>query len=217
MSARAAVRRTDVLSHAARLFARDGYRATSLALVGANLDVTRQALYYLFKSKDEILGALFEQLMTRLELSMLEVLSDQEIESESRFEYLVRAHVEVTLDNADLVVVLMRERPELERLEWLHAEERRRDYARLFIDAFESGVASGALRPANAWISVNALIAAVNGVCLLAHGEGDRLPASTNVVELLQDLLGAGILDDPALRPATAGSARAGVVAAVGL
>jgi AcrR family transcriptional regulator len=119
-----------VLDVAARLFSEHGYRGTSLELVAGQLDVTRQALYYHFMSKDEILAALYEELMTKLEMSAAAVVTETADDRSSRFTELVDAHLETTLENADLVAVLMHDRPALSRLAWLHAAERREQPAR---------------------------------------------------------------------------------------
>jgi AcrR family transcriptional regulator len=200
---RRVVTRREVLELSGHLFATHGYRSTSLELVADGLGVTRQALYYHFKNKGEILGALFEQMMTKLETGVASAADGYG--PEPRLIRMLRAHVEVTVANPDLVALLLNERPEIARIERLHAAKRRRDYARLFLDAFEEGVRDGALHPTDSWIAVNTLISAINGVSWWYHGEsaGTAATATTQIATSLLDLLAHGFVARvPAAAPA---------------
>jgi AcrR family transcriptional regulator len=208
---RGAVTRPDVLSCAAVLFARRGFRATNLELVAERLGVTRQALYYHFHSKAEILGALFDDLMTKLETRALAVTAGLAADPAVQFEELIRGHLEVALDNLDLVALLIHEQPELLRLDWLHVAARRREYAEVFADAFEQGTDAGVLRAADPWIAANTVLAAMNGVCLWKHGEGGPVPARVDIAGTLPALLAQGVLLDSVLaRPSPPGRRRIG-------
>lgn len=193
------VTRREVLDLSAELFADRGYRSTSLELVAAGLGVTRQALYYHFRSKSEILGALFDELMTKLELGILAV---QPAPGEPRFGALVRAHVETTVSNTRLMALLLHERPETERMTDLHASRRRRAYDQQFIEAYEEGVAAGQLLPVDPWVAVNTVIAAINGVSWWHHGESRSNRTTRREIQAhLQDLLASGFLLKPADLP----------------
>jgi AcrR family transcriptional regulator len=68
--------RGEILEVAAELFTDRGYEATSLREIAERLGITKAALYYHFRSKDDILRALLEpigevlaQLVARLEAS----------------------------------------------------------------------------------------------------------------------------------------------------
>lgn len=168
---RRAVTRREALNLSARLFASNGYKATSLELVAERLGVTRQALYYHFKSKGEILAALFDEVMTKLESAVAAVPEEATEHVVPRFVAMLRAHVDVTISSADLVAVLLHERAEMAKIKTLHANKRRRDYADLFTDAYTEGVKAGHLVDIDPWIAVNTLISAANGVTSWYHGE----------------------------------------------
>ena len=66
--------RAEILDVAAELFAERGYDATSLREIAERLGITKAALYYYFRSKDDILaaliapiGAVLDELVRRLE------------------------------------------------------------------------------------------------------------------------------------------------------
>jgi AcrR family transcriptional regulator len=167
--ARQAVTRREVLNQSAKLFAAHGYRSTSLELVSKRLGVTRQALYYHFRSKGDILGALFDELMTKLESSAAAA-EQSRTDAEPRFVTLLRAHIEVCIANLDLLALLLHERPEIAKIDALRANKRRREYTQNFIEAYDEGVAEGALLPLDSWIAVNTLLSAANGVSTWYRG-----------------------------------------------
>jgi len=188
---RRAVTRREALNLSARLFATNGYKASSLELVAESLGVTRQALYYHFKNKGQILAALFDEVMTLLESSVAAVPADPVVDGELRFVAMLRAHVNVTVSNTDLVSVLLHERAEMVKIKDLHANKRRRDYAQLFTAAYAEGIAAGYLMDIDPWIAVNTMISAVNGVTSWYHGE--RVAGSSEMFkETLMRLLGEG-------------------------
>jgi AcrR family transcriptional regulator len=59
--------RRRILDVALELFAEQGYEKTSLREIAERLDVTKAALYYHFKTKEEILVSLFESLTQPME------------------------------------------------------------------------------------------------------------------------------------------------------
>lgn len=66
--------RREILEVASELFTERGYEATSLRVIAERLGITKAALYYHFRNKDDILRALFEpmegvfaELVVRLE------------------------------------------------------------------------------------------------------------------------------------------------------
>ncbi|WP_327092889.1 TetR/AcrR family transcriptional regulator [Nonomuraea sp. NBC_01738] len=81
--------RTRIQEIALRLFTEQGYEATSLREIAEELGVTKAALYYHFKTKDDIVGSLVEQRMNELE-SLLTWLHEQPKTAETRRELVLR-------------------------------------------------------------------------------------------------------------------------------
>jgi AcrR family transcriptional regulator len=78
--------RTRIQAIALELFTEQGYDATSLREIAERLGVTKAALYYHFKSKEEIVESLMADHLVRLE----GMLKDYESEPISRLEFLRR-------------------------------------------------------------------------------------------------------------------------------
>lgn len=194
--ARQAVTRREVLNQSARLFAAHGYRSTSLQAVSDQLGVTRQALYYHFKSKGEILGALFDEVMTKLELAANEAPTAPRDPSVSRFVAMLRAHIDVCAVNIDLIALLLHERPEIAKLDGIRANKRRREYTNLFTGAYEEGVAEGRLVDIDSWVAVNTLLSAVNSISTWFHGSRAQRAGEQFRVDLAGLLANGYLVDD---------------------
>lgn len=212
-AAHQAVTRRAVLTTSLELFSTSGYKATSLERVAEKLGVTRQALYYHFRSKGEILQALFEEMMTKLETAALGASVEPD---EPRFVAMLRAHLDATVQNTALVALLLHERPEIAKIKSLNAARRRRDYARLFTASYAEGVTAGQLRDIDPWIAVNVLQAAANGVSWWYHGEIERpagARARSELNETIFSLLAGGFLEPSAAARDQADARPAGVEA----
>lgn len=185
--------RERILEESARFFAKDGYKATNLKQIADTLDVTRQALYYYFPSKSDILAALFDEVMSRMEGSVNSALP---VPGEARFMAMVRAHVAVIVDNTDLVAVLLHERPEIAKLKTISASARRQAYMHQFVVAYEEGAERGQLRDIDPSTAVNTLLAAANAVSAWYHAGSTEAPAV--VAHRVTSILLAGVAADPA-------------------
>ncbi|MFC7549497.1 TetR/AcrR family transcriptional regulator [Plantactinospora sp. GCM10030261] len=67
MNEKAGSTRARIQAVALELFAEQGYEKTSLREIAERLDVTKAALYYHFKSKDDIVGSVVEDRIERLD------------------------------------------------------------------------------------------------------------------------------------------------------
>jgi AcrR family transcriptional regulator len=185
--ANGSVTRKEVLDLSADLFAKHGYRSTSLEVVADQLGVTRQALYYHFRNKGEILSALFEQMMTRLETAVSAAAAE---DGDDVFLAMLRAHIETAVENSDLVALLLHERPEIAKLPDVRAGKRRREYAAMFLSAYEDGVRAGRFRAVDPHVAVNTLISGANGISWWYHG--DRSLDRRSIAEAVFQLLTTG-------------------------
>jgi AcrR family transcriptional regulator len=81
--------RTRIQQVAIRLFTENGYEATSLREIAEHLGVTKAALYYHFKSKDEIIQSLVDDQVAVIE-KLIEWAKTQPRTKETRREFLRR-------------------------------------------------------------------------------------------------------------------------------
>src|ERR1700757_4075247 len=92
--------RTDTRSRvkkvALQLFAEQGYEKTSLREIAERLGVTKAALYYYFKSKEDIVRSLVEDYMAEID-ELIAWAKDQPRSAETRAE-IVRRYLEIIVN-----------------------------------------------------------------------------------------------------------------------
>lgn len=81
--------RTRIQLVALELFTERGYEATSLREIAERLGVTKAALYYHFRTKDEIVASLFDDQLAQLD-ALLAWAKDQPRTAETRREFVRR-------------------------------------------------------------------------------------------------------------------------------
>src|ERR1700759_1931996 len=85
--------RTDTRSRvqkvALELFAEQGYEKTSLREIAERLDVTKAALYYHFRTKEDIVASLFDDFLAHVD-GIIEWASDQDMNEAVRKEVVRR-------------------------------------------------------------------------------------------------------------------------------
>jgi AcrR family transcriptional regulator len=97
-----AARREAIFAAALRLFRERGFHATSINDIGAAAGVTGPAIYRHFAGKDEVLAEAIREGSRRIAAVTREALSHEELSPREALEGLVRAHLQVALENADM-------------------------------------------------------------------------------------------------------------------
>lgn len=87
-----------IIHEAAILFFNRGYKNTSLQEVANILNVTRPAIYHYFKSKEEIILAIIDDVITKTETYLTELIEQREPEY-IKFQKLVKNHILLILTN----------------------------------------------------------------------------------------------------------------------
>ncbi|TQC44542.1 TetR/AcrR family transcriptional regulator [Rhodococcus sp. WS4] len=182
--------RERILATAAELFARDGYKATNLLLVAEELGITRQALYYHFPSKGDILAALVSELRLRIEEKIASVPKSPD----TYFLDMFLAHIEVVLENVDLFAVFQREASEIAQLPQTDAGQWTRQYMNTFIDAYKLGVRAGNLRRIDSRAATNVLINSANAIPVWYRDTNRHNIDSSGAAKFVFDILVRGVV-----------------------
>jgi AcrR family transcriptional regulator len=187
-------RREHILAVAARVFARKGFRATSLQEIADEVGVTRPSFYYHFKSKQEILAAILFSALERAEQAVDAVLAGPGDTVDRLRSFIVR-YVEVNTQNAE-VPELFQSAGELAPEEAKIARRRRSDIDHKLAGLVKEGVDRGELRSSAPLISAYGLLGAVNWMHTWYRADGRYTP--DEVAEMLADLLLYGIVTEEA-------------------
>jgi AcrR family transcriptional regulator len=100
-----------LIKEAARLFRRKGYEATSIRDIVARLDMTPSSFYYHYKSKEDVLLAIYERGIAEI-TQAVEAAVVRHSEPWIRLEAACAAHLEALLESSDYPQVVVRILPQ---------------------------------------------------------------------------------------------------------
>ncbi len=135
-----------IVATAAELFARTGFGATSLDDIGEALGVTKGALYYHIKNKEEILKLIFMTVLTVSEEPLRQI-AQAELPPAEKLQRAITHHVAVAADRSPAMTVFYREDVHLTGPFAREIAARKKAYERLFEKIVEEGIALGQFRP----------------------------------------------------------------------
>jgi AcrR family transcriptional regulator len=172
--------RDDILDIASQQFALHGYRGTNLGQVSDVLGVTRQAIYYYFPKKHDVLTALFIRFFDRLDAAVdaaVAVATGAKGSPGHRFTAMLEAHVRVVASDPALSSLFTEGRGSLPPGPAELVSQRRKAYNARFVSAYRQGVKSGELNgDVPATIATNLLLGAANWVFRWYDPEGRLSP-----------------------------------------
>jgi len=97
-----------IFEQAARLFAEQGYAGTSLQDIADAVGVTRPALYYYFRSKDDILAGLVNEIVVGASAEVVRIAEHTERSATGRLRDIVRLMVRCQGERSELFRLLLR-------------------------------------------------------------------------------------------------------------
>ncbi len=192
-------RRIEVLTVAARLFNQHGYHQTTLDLIASTLNVTKPALYYYAKSKEELLNGIFEIVEETARELALQV--DENSSSAKQLRRFVDSWAEIVC--SDFGRCLLRVNPAsllpATRKLRSRADDRIRQKVRGLV---ESGVEDGTLRTTDISLTTNALLDLFGGIARWYEPAGGK--SLEHILDLYWNMLTPGFFSEI---PVTVGNA----------
>lgn len=197
-SASAPIIAADVLKEAAELFRTRGYHKTRMQDIAARFGVTHAALYYHFKSKQDILAQINLSAIRGI-LATARSIAGQELPPEEQLTRLVRAHFLWVAENAALASSLLDFDDELPSRTMRKIRDLRREYTVMLRETYAEGVAQGALTDLDPRLAINFIIGASNWVYRWYH-PGDA-PSPKDIADTGVRLWAEGFLRRPGGKP----------------
>jgi AcrR family transcriptional regulator len=136
-----------VLTTSTELFAERGFAATTMRDLADRADLPLSAFYYYYRRKYDVLLAIMDTAMARLEATAEEAW-DRGLDPDAQLVALVRSHVHVHLDRPDAARVADRELRALAKGDRATIVARRDLYERRFREVVGEGVERGHFDPA---------------------------------------------------------------------
>jgi AcrR family transcriptional regulator len=191
------VLRAGILTAAADLFRERGYRAATLDDIARRVGVSKPTLYGYFRSKEELLAAIFHRAMSLFErdLGAIRASGDDPV---TQLRRVIRFHVGAVIAERSFLAVFFSEEANLPPRLSRAIRRRKSRYDRTVRAIVESGIRRGAVRAANPRLLVFAMLGMANWVYQWYDPEGawdaDTIAAGFSA------LLESGYLATPASR-----------------
>lgn len=155
-------KQAQVVTDAARVFARDGYDQTTVQDLADELGIAAGGLYHYFGSKEQLLIRICDQLMDPL-FERARELVEHEHDAAAALRGLVRMWVDHVVTHRDHMLVFQQERHVIERGEqWRGVRSSRKAFERLVADLLARLRAEGGLRSSDERLALSALLGMVN-------------------------------------------------------
>ncbi len=191
-------RRMEILRQAAQVFRQKGYHGAGMREIAAGIGVAPGALYYYFKSKEDLLYACQDLSLSKL-IEIGEQLAASSAPADERLRALMRAHLDLTLDElgGSAAHVEFHALPE----ERLRRIVRKRDqYEALLRSLIQAGIDSGRFRPVDAKLTALTLLGALNWTVVWWRPDGPW--GAHDVVDGIASILLDGLCASPPETPA---------------
>jgi AcrR family transcriptional regulator len=189
------LKREAVLLTAAHMFLEHGYQKTSMSLLATRLNVTKPALYYYFRNKEEILVECYRAGIAEIE-SRLSQSSSEEGTGLAKLRLYVNAYASAVLSFEFGRCVAMIDDSELssEGRREVRDLKRRMDLSlRGFVEA---GIEDGSIAPCNPKLVSFAVSGAINWIGTWYRPDGDLLPEA--ISQQFTQILTGGLIPQPA-------------------
>jgi AcrR family transcriptional regulator len=157
------ISRETLLATAAELFARKGYRATTLDDIAGELGLKKASLYHYIRSKDELLADIYQQIFDRIEAEVAPLVS-LDLPAGERLRRMIHAHLTVVTAELPSLSVVFSEESELPADLQRGIRHRKRAHEALFEKVIADGQREGAFRPGSVRLMVLALLGMCNWV-----------------------------------------------------
>lgn len=200
---KADAQRDRILRAATEIFSRRGYRATSMNEVAAEVGLRKPTLYHYFRSKEELLVRLYEDVLAESLALARDIVATSGTPIDALRELLV-SRVVYTCEHKDLLKVFFEEEGELPPGLLRTLIARRREFEDLFLDVVRKSLRARSVRlPGTPRIYVNTCLGAVNWIYKWYDPNGPNTPR-----ELGEEM--AALLLAPFTEPAASDSESTG-------
>lgn len=181
------VNKMDILVAAADVLRRNGYEATTMKDIAAQVNLTAASLYHHFKNKDFLLLAVLETGLQRAIDRMEHILQSAQSYTDKLREMITTHIVDVTANPAVGAAMvfeiraLMNAKPGLRSADEVDGDfierrdaffRKRDEFEKLFRQVIRDGIAAGEFRPVDAAIVTRAMLGAHNWVGVWYRPDG---------------------------------------------
>lgn len=146
---------------AIHLFEEKGFHATSMQDIAEAVGLQKGSLYHYISGKDELLAAIAQQTLAGYVQRLADIVELPQPASE-RLAMAIRAHLEATAADREMMTVLLRESYAITSEQRAHVAHNSARYRDLFTQIIRDGMASGEFATADPEVAALVLIGSCN-------------------------------------------------------
>ena len=176
-----------ILTNAASLFRKKGFKATSLRELAYTMGIEAPSLYNHIGSKAELLQDICYNVGKDFTTHLEEVISAN-ISAEEKIKKLIRFHIQKIYTDFDTVFVSNHEWKHLQKKQMGDFLKQRKSYENNFIAIVEDGIKQKLFKVLNPQIVVLTMLSAVRGIEFL-HSHINEISIETLEENMIQHLL----------------------------
>ena len=192
---------TEMFEQASRLFAERGFAGTNLGDIAEAMGITRPALYYYVKSKDELLAQLVAQITEGPSAEIEALAADSDSDPADRLRRIAHLIAHQRASRPSRFQLLLRSEADLPtEVAEAHRAAQRSTLHHL-IDVIEEGVVKGQFRPVDTRTAALAVAGMCNWVAWWFHPDNDPADQESDAAELLAELAVAMVRQTGARAP----------------
>ncbi len=164
----------EIFERATQLFAERGFSGTSLQDIADAMGMTRPALYYYVKNKDELLVKLVAEITESPARQLGVINGDKSVGPLDRLRAMTRLIVSQVADNPSRFLLLVRSESNLPaEVAQVHVRGRRKVLAE-FVEVIDDAVRAGLSRPVDSRVAALGIIGLSNWVAWWHHPKDGR-------------------------------------------
>lgn len=188
---RAKDRRVQILNVAAARFDADGYHATSLEQIAGEVGVAKASLYYYFKSKEDLLVALHQEMMVLLLDSQAARMADGALSREEVLRGIMHDIVGLMESHPGRLRIFFEAYRELPASVRAEISDQRREYRQSLTKLLAQGIAAGEFQESDPELTSLAILGMCNWSYQWFRADGSR--RAGDIADRFHELVMAGL------------------------
>ncbi len=184
-------RTVEIYTKAAEIFHQQGFDATSMSSIASAVDLTKAGLYYYIESKEDLLFAIMNYAMERLETIVIEP-SRAIADPQKRLLSIITRHGRLLTEGNNAITILTDEIDGLKPKHRKQILDRKRAYLELVRGTLDALRAEGKLRDVNTTVAAFSLFGALLWLPRWYSSQGGL--TSEQVTEHVVDIVTGGLL-----------------------
>ena len=180
-----------ILAAARRLFAQQGYTATSMRQVAETAGIGKATIYHHFSNKQAIVMALLGNNLTRMTGALEHVRAESD--PRRRIQVATLGSVDFLFETADIMQIARREIPGARDQMQSGFAKFFQEYMALLSESIRLGTQQGIFRPVDPVASARVLMTMIQGTFAMAYLINERAPSPEQAAAALLDIYFQGL------------------------